>query len=252
VALAILYYGNVPKNQHEVSYANNWVRLGQVHSINGITVKWCIEMRTSICLSAYYRDVQYLWSDFGGPCYALLEKTDGGWYETGPFPAESVGFDCVIQVNEGAKWVKAWVKFKCERWYDSNFKFVDDEHYDYEYYIMTPTDIYGIEPGDQITCNACGSWPPPKYAHETELSYRRVNFARGDGAKGVVSEVKLSFDFSTGPVTTTLPISVYRKIYGTPPYIEIIVNNWLASKYYWWHEDDYPNKCIVHLTWKKP
>jgi len=246
-----LVMNECPESQVEVSYDYDWVRVGQVHSINGITVKWCITSNTAIHLSCYNRDITYKWSDWMAPCYALLEKTDSGWYKAGSSPADSVGYDYVEVSNGDARWVQGWVCFKCERWYISGFQGVDGEHYDYEYYIMTPIEIRGIEPENQVTCNECGSWPPPTYATEETASKRTVDFGSGDNYRWTVKSVTLSFTFSKETVTGTFSITLYRKASGSPPFIEINVNNWQASKYYWWYEDDDKNKHVVHLTWSQ-
>ena len=246
-----------PPDTYEVSQEirYSFVKCGECHSINGIRAEWTIEKNTVMYFSHHSRDITYRWSDWGGPCYALLEVTDSGWYQSGKAPAESSRRDAVVQENSGAVEVLAEVGYKCERWYDSNFVGVDDEHYDYEYYIMTPVDIINLDDGNKINCDECGKKPPSGYTVVSENNPDTdIEFETGDEGYWKWTSASFSFSFSSGEtITFGGSISAIRKSIEAP-FVHVIVQQWGNSQkeYYFWFENNSKNSHIVHFSWIPP
>ncbi|MCS7364131.1 MAG: hypothetical protein NDF54_01675 [archaeon GB-1867-035] len=253
----VMSINNCPQDTYEVSQQVQLVSLkcGECHSISGIKVQWWIEKNTKMYFTHHSRDITYKWSDLGGPCYALLEKTDSGWYQSGKAPAESSRRDCVEQVNLGAVEVLANVSYKCERWYDSNFVGVNGEHYDYEYYVMTPIDLINLRRGEKIDCDQCGEKPPAGYIVLSEEFYDTdIEFETGDEGYWEWTSVSIGFSFSSGnTITFAGSISAVRKSIEAP-YVRVIVQQWGNSQkeYYFWFENNTKDSHIVHLSWIPP
>ncbi|MCC6018314.1 MAG: hypothetical protein LM601_04760 [Candidatus Verstraetearchaeota archaeon] len=246
-----------PPDAYEVSqqlqYA--YVKCGECHSINGIEARWTITTETHMYFSHHSRDLTYKWWDMYAPCYALLEKTDTGWYDSGKARVESSAGDYVAQNNFGAVEVLAHVGYKCERWYDSNFVGLDGEHVDYEYYIMTPVDLDDLDVGDQVSCSECGSKPPSGYNVIAESTPDRIiEFEVGDESYWEWTSVSFTFSFSSGKtVSFGAGIAAVRKSIN-PPYLRVIVHNWgnQEHRYYFWFEDNSKHTYIVHMSWIPP
>lgn|GEM_PF-3373755 len=246
-----------PTDAYEVSqqlqYA--YVKCGECHSINGIEARWTITTETHMFFSHHSRDLTYKWCDTYAPCYALLEVTDTGWYDSGKAPVESSKGDYVTQNNFGAVEVLAHVGYKCERWYDSNFVGVNGEHIDYEYYIMTPVDLDDIKAGDQVSCSECGGKPPSGYNVIAESTPDvTIEFEVGDESYWEWTSVSFGFSFSSGKtISFGASISAVRKSIN-PPYLRVIVHSWGNQEhcYYYWFEGNSKHSHIVHMSWIPP
>ncbi len=237
---------------NETTNQTEWLKAGELHSINGITVRWCVEAdgadQTVIYLQSYERTITYNLY-FIPPC-----KYDTNWISCGKLPCYCVNDGSYAQASGNARYeVLVKTIYSCEMLYTGPD--IGNPYTEQYYYFMKPVMFNDVDEGASISCNYCNT-THPGYASDWETGDNNpfhITFTRDttDNTRWKFSSVDFSFSFGIGIIDFETTIALYRAYgdatEGSEPFLEVTVNS--GSPLYSWHDSNDPTKYIVHFSW---
>jgi len=226
----------------EVDEKKVWLKAGEVHSIDGLSVKWCIGRNGALYFESYGREMVSLIEP--GDLY------DSGWYSNGKKETKSsIGIE--VGVSDGVKKiVEAYVLYRCEYWwYVDSFSGVT-----YDYFWAYPVWFDSIRLGSSISCITCDSEHPWYAGEVSDATYFEIPFAKSDSdEKWLFTRVDISFWFSIGEIKFGATISLYRAAGSNtrePPYLKVYINEWKNDILYWWYDNNDDKRYEAHFSWE--
>ncbi|RLE43595.1 hypothetical protein DRJ19_02390 [Candidatus Woesearchaeota archaeon] len=217
----------------EVKTTQKWMEAVQLHSIQGVSVRFYAYEGNNLYYSQKNRELN--------PDYTPI--TD--WSSTGDKATPADDTAGSPAVSDGTKkWAIVYVTYRYERW--------PLEHGTGGWYyleIVTPVMFSGRGLGNSISCSLCGGSPTgSKTAYQEGTT--SIERSIGPGVEAVEkSGISISFTVSYGPVSLT--VELYKEATtgsgSGSPKLQITVNTWIKE---WLIAfDDNTGWKIVHFTW---
>lgn len=241
----------------DVDYKYEYLKAGEVHTISGVTVKWCVHEdipnRTILYFDSFERSIVY--NIYAQPPYM---EGDTGWTPTGKKATECLTTD-YAQASSGSCYdAEVQVKLVCEEWIIGPD--IGDPYHMTYYFIEYPESFTQPTLGDAITCDDsygayhCGA-NHPYYAASWNRSINSNPFDIGfaidtsDGTQWKATEVDITFGLSYGYLDFEVTVHLIREGGGTngaPPKLTVYVDSG-DFLYRWYHEQD-DTRYIVHFS----
>ncbi len=260
----VLSYPNPEPELMGVTQKTHVIEVGEVHSIEGLTVKWGFDrsdLGKYILIEAYHRD-----SSIGEE---EAEMFRAGTYDLNSLvwsPPSSLGkvetrveTTVKVAVSDGVKRrVDGQVLFSHEMYYTDLWPLANAIEFDL---FMIPLELRTPSLGRTVSCNECGS-QHPDYASSLGPGYQHDAMTTGQGTGYIVFQKPLAFTISisvTAPIqytgfnviigfSFTFNVSTQKIYYTTQPKIDFIKNNGKINDTLWvWRDLD--DDTLIHFSW---
>ncbi|MGB9683910.1 MAG: hypothetical protein ACPL1Z_03150 [Candidatus Bathyarchaeales archaeon] len=215
----------------ETSTTTNVVPAVQVHSIQGISVAWKVEIGNYL----YWSQKSKYWRS--------TEPKD--WNIDGDKSAPSNTGFTTGSISEGTKrWINTCADFRYEYW---------------GYYlrgvrqfrkIVYPISWGGYQWGDHITCSLCGGPKSGNYRFWSQGTPSPIEVLLGNGIREIErSGFSITISASAGPFTMSMELwkEIEKGTSEYPPKIQVTVTQWVTSTLYAFEANT--QWKIVHFTW---
>jgi len=221
------------RSPEEVKTTQKWMEAVQLHSIQGVSVRFHAYEGNNLYYSQKYRELS--------PDYAPI--TD--WSSTGDKATPADDTAGSPAVSDGTKrWAIVYVTYRYERW--------PLEHSTGGWYyleIVTPVMFSGRGLGNSISCGLCGGNPTgSKTAYQEGTTPIELSIEPGVEAVEK-SGISISFNASYGPVSLT--VELYKEATtgsgSGSPKLQITVKKWVKEWLITF--DDNTGWKIVHFKW---
>ena len=221
------------RSPEEVKTTQKWMEAVQLHSIQGVSVRFHAYEGNNLYYSQKYRELS--------PDYTPI--TD--WSSTGDKATPADDTAGSPAVSDGTKrWAIVYVTYRYERW--------PLEHSTGGWYyleIVTPVMFSGRGLGNSISCGLCGGNPTgSKTAYQEGTTPIELSIEPGVEALEK-SGISISFNASYGPVSLT--VELYKEATtgsgSGSPKLQITVKKWVKEWLITF--DDNTGWKIVHFKW---
>ena len=221
------------RSPEEVKITQKWMEAVQLHSIQGVSVRFHAYEGNNLYYSQKYRELS--------PDYTPI--TD--WSSTGDKATPADDTAGSPAVSDGTKrWAIVYVTYRYERW--------PLEHSTGGWYyleIVTPVMFSGRGLGNSISCGLCGGNPTgSKTAYQEGTTPIELSIEPGVEAVEK-SGISISFNASYGPVSLT--VELYKEATtgsgSGSPKLQITVKKWVKEWLITF--DDNTGWKIVHFKW---
>lgn len=215
----------------ETSTTTNVVPAVQIHSIQGISTAWRVEIGNYL----YWSQKSKYWRS--------IEPKD--WNIDGDKSAPSNAGFTTSSISEGAKrWINTYADFRYEYW---------------GYYlrgvrqfrkIVYPVSWRGYQWGDYITCSLCGGPKSGNYGAWPQGTPSPIEVSLGNGIREIErSGFSITISTSIGPFTMSMELwkEIEKGTSTYPPKILVTVTQWVKPTLYVF--DANTQWKIVHFTW---